>query len=255
MDHTTLVSQIRLHPRASLLKGEFFERKKAGGTFSALMPHYATSGIPPVQFEAETGEPINIQGHGAEIELNFRENDPCIQTLTARHFSNHILVQLMYGKRGESASKSACRVLREASTCFTKLIDTKKELYLAGLFVLKVSGGSSDGLLIPLGVFNLDGTTIWVNPEAIELKLLSTTFPNTQIEQNSKDEAHWYDRIRDNLRHLFQTTQSFIRITSTLQKRRDVQFLMLILVIYTIPKRLERFKNSLSLKILKIGTS
>jgi hypothetical protein len=212
MEHTALIRQIRLHPRASLLKGEFFERKKAGGTFSAVIPHYATSGIPAVQFEASTGEPINIQDHGAEIELNFRENDPKIQTLTNRHFSNHILVQLMYGKKGERSPKSACRALREASACFSRLIDTKQELYLAGLFVLKVSGGSSDGLLIPLGVFDLDGNTIWVNPEAIELELLSTSFPDTQVEHSSKDEAHWYDCIRDNLRHLFQDEELHDRI-------------------------------------------
>jgi hypothetical protein len=212
MDYTTLTRQIRLHPRASLLKGEFFERKKAGGTFSAVIPHYATSGIPMVQFEATTGDPINIQGHGAEIELNFRENDPSIQSITTRHFSNHILVQLMYGKKGESASKAACKVLHEASTCFAKLMDKKQELYLAGLFVLKVSGGSSDGLLVPLGVFNLDGVALWINPEAIELNLLSASFPNTQIEQSSKDEAHWYDRIRDSLRHLFQDKELHDRI-------------------------------------------
>ena len=212
MDQTTLTRQIRLHPRASLLKGEFFERKKAGGTFSAVIPHYATSGIPMVQFASDTGDPINIQGHGAEIELNFRENDPSIQPMTTRHFSNHILVQLMYGKKGESAPKAACRALREASTCFAKLIDGKQELYLAGLFVLKVSGGSSDGLLIPLGVFSLDGTTIWINPEAIELDLLSAPFPDAQIEQSIKDEAHWYDRIRDSLRHLFHDEELHDRI-------------------------------------------
>jgi len=203
MEHVALVHQIKLHPRVSLLRGEFFERKKAGGTFSALIPHYATNGIPAVQFDKNTGEPINIQDHGAEIEINFRECDPKIQTLNARHFSNHILVQLMYGKRGESATKSACRILREASTCFANLINTKKVLYLAGLFVLKVSGGSSDGLLIPIGVFNLDGTTIWVNPEGIELDLLTVQFPNMQVEQNSKDETNWYDRIHNNLKHIF----------------------------------------------------
>lgn len=212
MDHMTLVRQIKLHPRASLLRGEFFERKKAGGTFSAVIPHYATSGIPAVQFEAGTGNPINIQSHGAEIELNFRENDPSIQALTTRHFSNHVLVQLMYGKKGESASHAACRALNEASACFAKLMDTKQELYLAGLFVLKVSGGSSDGLLVPLGVFNLDGSTLWVNPEAIELKLLAVPFPNSQVEQSSKDEAHWYDRVRDNLKHLFQDEELHDRI-------------------------------------------
>jgi hypothetical protein len=212
VDHITLTRKIRLHPRASLLKGEFFERKKAGGTFSAVIPHYATSGIPVVQFEADTNEPINIQSHGAEIELNFRENDPSIQSLNTRHFSNYILVQLMYGKKGESASKAACRALREASVCFSKLIDSGQELYLAGLFVLKVSGGSSDGLLVPLGVFTLDGTTVWLNPEAIELGLLSTSFPSIQVEQNSKDEIHWYDRIYDNLKHLFQDDELHDRI-------------------------------------------
>ena len=212
MDHTTLIRQIRLHPRASLLKGEFFERKKAAGTFSAVIPHYATSGIPVVQFEANTNDPINIQAHGAEIELNFRENDPLIQTLTSRHFSNHILIQLMYGKKGEPPSKAACRVLREASACFSKLIDNKQELYLAGLFVLKVSGGSSDGLLIPLGIFDLNGAAVWINPEAIELDLLTVPFPNAQVEQSSKDEAHWYDRIRDNLKHLFQDEELHDRI-------------------------------------------
>lgn len=215
MDHTTLARQIRLHPRASLLRGEFFERKKASGTFSAVIPHYATSGIPVVQFEAATGDPINLQGHGAEIELNFRENDPIIQPLTNRHFSNHILIQLMYGKKGENASRGACRILREASACFSKLIDSKQELYLAGLFVLKVSGGSSDGLLIPLGVFSLDGTAIWINPEAAELGLLVSPFPDTQVEQNSKDEAHWYDRIRDNLKHLFQDEELHDRIVES----------------------------------------
>lgn len=212
MDNITLTRKIRLHPRASLLKGEFFERKKLGGAFSAVIPHYATSGVPVVQFEADTNEPINIQSHGAEIELNFRENDPNIQSINARHFSNYILVQLMYGKKGEGASKAACRALREASTCFTKLIDSGQELYLAGLFVLKVSGGSSDGLLVPLGVFTLDGATIWLNPEAVELGLLSVQFPKIQVEQNSKDEIHWYDRIYANLKHLFQDDELHDRI-------------------------------------------
>lgn len=203
MNHMTLAQKIQLHPRVSLLKGHLFERKKAGGTVSAVLPHYATTGIPMVCFDTKSGSPIDIQAHGAEIECNFRETEPKIQPIITRHFSNHILVQLMYGKKGESPSKASCRILREASACFAKLIDTKQELYLAGLFVLKVSGGSSDGILVPLGLFDIDGNTLWINPEALELELLNAPFSKYQIEQSTKDEVHWYEQIHDNLRHLF----------------------------------------------------
>lgn len=204
MDRMTLSHQIKLYPRASLLKGVFFEHEKTNGvTINPLVPHYVTSGVPVVQFESGSGEPVNIQDYRAEIECNFRETDSKIQSIATRLCTGHILVQLAFGKEGGNLTKANCRLLREASGYFSKLITSKNEIYLAGLFILKTDGDSNDGLLVPLGIFSLEGHSVWINPEAIELGLLVAPFPSAQVEKSTKDKSHWYDRIYESLEHLF----------------------------------------------------
>lgn len=211
MDQISLAQAIKLSPRAVVLRGTPFERKK-GGTLSAVIPHYATGGNPLVAFDSATGEPRDILGHGAEIEFNFKENDPAVQFLNARHFSNHILVQLMYGTKNESPSSNACKILKEVGSKIIRIAEAKKEILLAGTFIMKVSGGSSDTVFVPFGAFTLEGAPIWINPESIEHNLLSTDFPADQTHKNLKEVIHWYEQTREALRHIFKGDELHNRV-------------------------------------------
>jgi hypothetical protein len=116
----------------------------------------------------------------------------------------------MFGSRYQAPSRPACRVLHEAGRILASIAMSKREVAIAGVMICTASGGTSEGRLQPLGVFDKEtGLPLWLNPEAVQAGWLTAAYPDDQKERsveetiaNQGPAVDWYLAMRDALEGL-----------------------------------------------------
>jgi hypothetical protein len=203
MDAVELAKQLKLHPRAVIMRGRIEPRSKNQGTLSGFMPHYATVGCPLVQWSGANALP---EPSAAEIEFGFVEQGFPMPSALAASPRQSNLVQLVFGGMGQSPSLGGYRVLREAGDALKRISDEKRELLLVALpLFIPAKFGAAGGKLYFVGAFGTDGVPLYLHPEAVG-KILTTDFPANQKERSVAPElaqpipspaaeASWYKEL------------------------------------------------------------
>ena len=201
MEMIDFARQLKLHPRCTLLFGRILRRAKNKGTLDGLTPHYAEGGCPTVVY---SGANALEQPSAAEIEMMFEETSfPVPSALRSFSPRQGNLIQLLYGALGQAPTQAAYRVLREASAVLGSIVDRQAQVYAATLIVLTPGQyGVMTGRHWLLGVFDLNGTALWLNPDAVDAKALDAPYPASQKERSASAAgghvavAPWYDTMR-----------------------------------------------------------
>ena len=221
-------AKIQLHPFACARIGRLNHREKTfkenpddktavGVPFSALLPHYATAGVAPVQW---TGDVAIREAQGAQIEIHFAlspssyPGEPgAIAYTTVRRGD---LLQLTFGRQGVPPTAAAYRVLREAGATLDRIMRQSQEIFLVAYPSFSPGKfGAVNGRLHLLGLFSLEGEPLYVNPEALRDGLFKADFPVSQKERSLIDDTlaaapqaaaaseSWYDRLSSVLSAFF----------------------------------------------------
>lgn len=179
-----LATKIELHPRALLLQGTLEGRMKNSGSLPGLTPHYAMPGCPVVIYD---GANAVEDPNAAELEFNFMETGfPLPAALQGYSAKQGNMVQIMFGRNGQAPTQAAYRVLREASAKIAPLLGSKRQVFAASLPILTPGQyGVTVGRHYLLGLFDSDGTPIWLHPDALAAGTLRADFPHDQLERST----------------------------------------------------------------------
>lgn len=215
MTPSEFAAKIHLHPCAFVRVGRITDREKSTGEaktkFSGMVPHYATSGCPLVEWNGD--QPIQV-GNGAQIEFHFEEDlaasFPGYENgswIPYNGLRKGTLVQLTYGKQGVSPTTGGYRVLREAGMLLNKVKASGKKVYIVSYSWLSPgSMGSVVGRFHLLGIFSLEGEPLFLAPEALDNGIFKADWPTDQKERSLagslgaqaavKAEAGWYEDLK-----------------------------------------------------------
>lgn len=207
MNIRELTTKIELHPRALMLQGTLEGRMKNSGSLPGLTPHYAMPGCPLVIYD---GANAVEDPNAAELEFNFMETAfPLPAALQGYSAKQGNMVQVMFGRNGQAPTQAAYRVLREASAKIAPLLGSKRQVFAASLPILTPGQyGVTVGRHYLLGLFDSDGSPIWIHPDALAAGTLKTDFPADQQERSTAASAPkeapapapannpWYETMR-----------------------------------------------------------
>jgi hypothetical protein len=193
--------KIQLHPRATVLLGVVETRTKNKGALPGLSPHYAMTGCPLVHY---AGSNATAEPNAAEIEFLFQETAfPLPSALSSYSPRQGNLVQLTFGRNGEAPTQAAYRVLREASGVLNQV--GSREVFLVSLPILTPGQyGVMTGRQYFLGLFNTDGTPIYLHPDAVDQGVFKAPFPIHQSQKGpttvqdattAPGQVHWYQSL------------------------------------------------------------
>jgi hypothetical protein len=197
-------ARLKLHPRAVILQGRIKFRVKNAGGLPGLTPHYAMPECPIVQY---VGANVVEEPNAAEIEFQLLENEfPLSSALLPFSQKAGNLVQLIYGQRGKGPTQGAYRVLREAAAAFGR-IGERGEVFLVAFPILTPDKfGINSGRFYFLGMWAVDGTPIYLNPDAVDGKVFLAPYPTEQKERMATNApavaaaAVWYNAVSSALR-------------------------------------------------------
>lgn len=199
MNTTDFAARIQLHPRAIVMLGTAEGRMKNGGTLPGLTPHYAMPGCPLIQFN---GANALEEPNPAEIEFSFQETGfPLPSALQSFSPKQGNFMQLMFGRNGQAATAAAYRVLREASSKIAPYIGSNRQIFAVSLPILTPGSlGVTAGRHYLMGLFETDGTPIWIHPDA--KSVFKAEFPADQRERSiagapsAPAAGSWYEPMR-----------------------------------------------------------
>ena len=182
MNAHQLATNIHLSPRAIILSGTIMgrEKKSESGPISGFTPHHAIAGVPTVPYDGD--EPAPTHQVGACIECAFTEQNliPSVANSYGRALN---LVHLIFGNASQGPTSNELKVLREAGQILQA--NAGKAVYLASLPVLSAGQyGVAQGRHYVLGLFNADGAPLFLNPAAVDAKVLTAAYPQNQKTRN-----------------------------------------------------------------------
>lgn len=207
MNVTEFAAKIQLHPRAIVMLGTIEIRNKMGGSLPGTTPHYAMAGCPIVQ---RNGNVIVEDHNAAEIEFHFQETGFPLPSASLSYSPKQgNIVQLMFGRAGMAPTQNAYRILFEASAKINQMVSTKRQVFLVSLPILTPGKmGVTTGRHYLLGIFETNGTPIWIHPDALQ-NVLKAEFPADQMERSTaataapavpeSTHAAWYEDTKQKL--------------------------------------------------------
>lgn len=208
MTPSELAAKIDLDRRAIVMAGTLTPRMKNQGALPGLTPHYAMPGCPPVRY-TEQGAAAE-EPNSAEIELSFQEMGfPLPSALAGYAAKQGNLIQVMFGRNGQSPTQAEYRVLREAGTLIGRALEAKREVIAATLPILSPGQmGATVGRHYLIGLFDSHGKALWLHPAAVERGLFKAPWPEHQKERSVVEvpvpavavTATWYEPLATKLR-------------------------------------------------------
>ncbi len=203
MNLTEFAAQIQLHPRAIPMLGTLTPRMKNGETLPGTTPHYAMPNCPVVH---RNGNVAVEEPNAAEIEALFQETAfPMPSALLAYSPKQGNLLQLMFGRNGQGPTQAAYRVLFEAAAKLNVVLQSKRQVFAVTLPILTPGQyGVVTGRHYLLGLFETDGTPIWIHPDAVAQNVFKAEFPADQHERSTAAEQApaaqaaiaWYETMK-----------------------------------------------------------
>lgn len=194
--------KLKLSPNAMLAEGVFRLRtKKMIGSHSPAMPVGYPAHLPHVlteplrMLDSMTPEAIEAATVGVQIESSFRFTTDFPEAYeSAKEQRPWGRIALTAGPRGIGASDSEREMMIELSKVLESIMEredargrstTPGKPVLLAAYTAMSSGsyGSIEGRLVPVGIFNLDGTPLWLNPLAVARKIVTAPWPSTQRVQ------------------------------------------------------------------------
>lgn len=207
MTPNELAARIELDRRAIVMGGTLTPRLKNNGGLPGLTPHYAMAGCPVVRY-TEQGAAVE-EPNSAEIEVSFVEMGfPLPSALSGYAPKQGNLIQIMFGRNGQSPTQAEYRVLREAGTLIGRALDAKREVVVASLPILSPGQmGATVGRHYLIGLFDAHGKALWLHPAAVERGVLKAPWPEHQKERSVLEApipaaaaAPWYEPLAKKLR-------------------------------------------------------
>jgi hypothetical protein len=178
-------AQLNLDPRLVMIRGRVEPRKKNKGDLQGLTPHYATGGCPKVEY-LPNGTALE-KTDAAEIEFSLIESRIPLPSAATTYTGKASIVQLVFGGPGTAPNQAAYRVLHEAGLKLSRAMRSEERFLVALPQVKPDKGGICSGRYYFAGLFGLGGDAIYLNPDAIEAKLLTAAWPDDQRERTTRD--------------------------------------------------------------------
>lgn len=198
MNLVEIAAKLVLHPRAIVMLGTCDIRMKNSGSLPGLTPHYAMQGCPVVQYN---GANAVEDPAPANIEFAFQETSfPLPSALQGYNAKQGNVVQLLFGRNGQAPTQPAYRLLREASAKVNAVAASKRQVFLVSLPILTPGQmGITTGRHYLLGLFEVDGTPIYLHPDAVAQGVFKAEYPADQRERSTAAQpaapvvASWYE--------------------------------------------------------------
>jgi len=181
MDAATLATQIKLLPRACVLHGIIGLRQKNKGALKGTTPFYLVKDNPTVDYRAN-GE-ISPFAAAAGIEVVIHELPNKLSVFAgARKVSN--FGQVAFGSNGVPPQIEQYLVLREVGQILERITDRSPVFVVSVPIMAPGEYGTTLGVHSIAGIFNLDGSPIWIHPSALDTGLLDAPFPGAQVHRS-----------------------------------------------------------------------
>jgi hypothetical protein len=198
MTPNDLAAAIKLHPRASVLSGTLAIRHKNQRTLRATTPFHLVAQNPVVEYLPDgRAEP---RPNAAGIELSFDEDDNQLGLLSGYRRTSNFL-QVSFGASNHAPTQAQYACLREAGSILDRLATSQTPVHAAVYPVLfPTQHGATSGAYIIMGVFGVDGTPFWLNPDAVAVQGLQSAWPADQQVRRWSDapaSASGADAVKD----------------------------------------------------------
>jgi hypothetical protein len=112
----------------------------------------------------------------------------------------------MFGRNGQAPTQAAYRVLFEAAAKLNVVLQAKRQIFAVTLPIMTPGQyGVVTGRHYLLGLFETDGTPIWIHPDAVAQNLFKAEFPADQHERSTAAEqapapqavtTAWYETMK-----------------------------------------------------------
>lgn len=199
-----LHTRIRLHPRAILLAGTLDDKLKGG--LPGSQPHYIGSGVTRVAFNDATGDPIVINPGSIQAEVKLKEMEHPMPSVYCGGSPDNT-IQLTIGERNcGQVAIHLVRVIREFGEVVRRLSDSKAHVIVAGLPTQTPGNyGVPVGRIFPMGIFALDGSPLWIFPDALLAGVIKSPYPAGQKERatsqmgavGTSGKPQWYESLEN----------------------------------------------------------
>lgn len=205
MDLNAFRAKIALSGQAHLGEGFFKARTKRMNTHDGVhdvvapahSPYALLAKVTKIEGMSEERIAGLVSGIQIETSIQFADSDFPDAYLSARSTKAWGRVMLTVGQRGLGPSPSEIACIQELSAILQgisasddargRMVAAGKPIILASYVAMSSGGmGSVEGRLVPVGIFDAEGTPIWLHPTAVSRGVLKAPWPKDQKVRDLK---------------------------------------------------------------------